>query len=156
MTYTDFVLSTFQQSKDTFKSKFRWNVDHMNLIFHDTPMNTNGDTYTCFKPEQCAASWTKHNIIYFASELHIKKVILHFNLIHTPYELVKLVLPHELAHEVYNSFSIPERLKWATTAKLHPFNSEYLNIIHSFNLPQADLDEETFCEYIVHLTYHAD
>lgn len=135
------ALVLFAQIKTIYKSIFRWNLDHMKLLFTDNCINIDGSVNNKMLSHQCPGCWTSINVIYLNHQL--VKCMEYYNVKGNLKDFQIVILTHELAHEVWNNIlSDNDKQIHIKAIRNSGFWSRYLDYVK-----KEKQDEELFCEY---------
>ena len=137
------TLILFESIKLKFK-KQGWDISYMKLRISNKCINTNGKIINTMNPNSCAGSWTTSKIIYLGDDDHLIKVQNYYNVSINLNKFKRLIIAHELAHEVWTNILTNQE------------KDQFIQLTSNFTTPYIDsldpnyskLNEEKFCEYI--------
>lgn len=114
----------------------------MKFIVDPQPVYNNGKPSFEYSPDESGGSWTKLGWIRLNPDM--QSVMSRYGIDSDVQEFTKMIIAHELAHEVWNNIASDE-LKQSILAKARQekFMTPYLSAVNG-----SKLDEETFCEYL--------
>ena len=129
---------------DAYANKFDIDLSYMKFKVDIQPVSNNGEPCYKYSPDECGGDWTKLGWIRLNPDM--KSVMVKYGIQHsmTIDEFTKIIIAHELAHEVWNNIAddgFKEMI--LDEAKQQDFNTVYLKTVKP-----SKLDEETFCEYL--------
>jgi len=136
----------FQNTIKKFKKKYGWDLSYMKLKISNIPINRDGTVNSKMKPEAYGGSHTNNKIIYVGDSEHLKKVLKYYKVENTDVKkFLKILLAHELAHEVYqNILSEEEKKEFKEIIDKSKFRTVYTDTVKD----NSKIDVEKFCEYI--------
>lgn len=138
------LYSEFQKIKNKITNEFGYNINYLKLIINNNCIDINGKAINMKEP--CSGSWTKNKIIYMGNLEHQQKVINFYKLNYKPDYFFKLMVAHEIGHEIWNNH-LSENEKKKYNLKLNNFKTDYLKIV-----PKHKYEEERFSEYVSYKT----
>lgn len=112
------------------------------------PVYINGEPCYEYDEDECAGDWTTLGWIRLNPDM--ESVMDRYGVAwhggDDIEEFTKIIIAHELAHEVWNNIA-DDQFKKAVLdeARMQSFNTAYLNTVRP-----SKLAEETFCEYLAH------
>ena len=109
------------------------------------PHYTNGKPCNTLSPEETGGSWTNTGVVYINQDMN--SVMKYYGIKDSVEHFTKIIMDHELAHEVYNNIATESfKNKIVNEAKSKKFHTIYLDHVKGEKLHQ-----ETFCEYMAYL-----
>ena len=144
----DYFGAMFDIVVRAYYSKFGINLYYMKFLVDQQPVYTNGEPCYEYDVDECAGDWTSLGWIRLNPDMEsvMDKYGITWHGSNDVNEFTKLIIAHELAHEVWNNIADDEfKRNILDEARKCSFNTVYLD-----NVRHNKLEEETFCEYLAH------
>lgn len=138
----------FDHILDQYFKRFGFDLSYMKFIVDNQPVYTNGEPCYEYDEDECAGDWTQLGWIRLNPDM--KSVMDRYGVAwhgsDDIEEFTKLIIAHELAHEVWNNIA-DDQFKNDVIEKANDenFSTTYLETVNTNKLA-----EETFCEYLAH------
>lgn len=126
-----------------------YDLSNMKAKFSDTPVYNNGKKVPAgvIDPNSVGGSWTNKGIVYINPNRKGPMEYYGKNVTKDPEEFSRLIMAHELAHEIYrNHADDAYKDKIRKAIKDEGFTTDYLKN----GVADNKLDEEGFAEYLAH------
>ena len=138
--------SDFDALIDAYRKEYGVDLSDVALRFSKHPVYTNGKRSFELADDETGGSWVSDGTIRINPSL--KPVMSRFGVSGSTRDFRRLLMAHELAHEVYRNHGKEEKVKKLIEtvmkkAKEQKFSTSYLKTV-----PKHKIDEETFAEYI--------
>ena len=132
------LVGIFQEIIRKIKSKFGYDLSYIKLQISEIPVYNDGRPNKKMNPDEFGGSWTKNKTIYINK--NIPRVIKYWKLKMSEETFARIIISHELGHELYKNFNISHN-------HIPPkdFTTPYLKTV----IPEK-YKEEAFCEYFAH------
>ncbi len=142
----------FNKILETYKKLFKFDLYYIDIEMSDIPLNTNGEPSKFVTKEQFGGCWTNRQTIYINP--HFESAVKYYEKVcdkETYMRVLKTVIAHELAHEIYAvhaSLQFKKEIK--KKVKDENFTTSY---IQALDTTYEKYDEECFCEYLAVQVY---
>jgi len=133
----------FEKAVEEYKARLGIDLGYMTFKISAQPVYANGKPCFDLKPEECAGDWTMLGWIRLNPDM--KSVMDYYGIDGiTAADFAKIIIRHELAHEIWNSDDSAGIKKFVlNAAESEKFSTAYLETVKA-----GKLAEETFCEYL--------
>lgn len=142
----------FDKTLEIYKKLYKFDLYYMDIEMSDIPLNTNGKPSKFVTKEQFGGCWTTKQIIYINP--HFELPVKYYEKVcdkETYMRILKIIIAHELAHEIYaNHASIEFKKEIKKKIKDENFTTSY---IQALDINYEKYDEERFCEYLAAQIY---
>ena len=142
----------FTKTLETYKKLYKFDLSYMSIKISDIPLNTNGEPSKSTTKAQFGGCWTTKQIIYINP--HFELPVKYYEKVcdkETYMRVLKTVIAHELAHEIYTHHASME-FKKEIQKKIRDehFTTSYIQALDN---TYKKYDEECFCEYLAAQIY---
>ena len=142
------IKNLFDDVVSKYKDIFGFDLSYMSFKVDRQPVYTNGEPCYEYDEDECAGDWTSLGWIRLNPDM--KSVMSRYGVAWHGSddidEFTKLIIAHELAHEVWNNIADDQfKEDVLDEARMQSFSTKYLDTVNP-----SVLDMETFCEYLAH------